>query len=136
MPGYVFSRHVPPRRSAFSYTVMSVKPASRSLIALSSPAIPAPTTTKRGFTGLIIVEAEPVERESLVSGTTRGTSHIVAAGPVLPQHLSTYPEVVSRGFTSSNPVFPQVTRIFETGLTPGGSERPCIDGIDGIYGNR
>src|ERR1700737_1160193 len=47
MPGKVFSRQVPPSRSAFSYTVTSVKPASRSLMALSTPAIPAPITTKR-----------------------------------------------------------------------------------------
>src|SRR5205085_12480932 len=31
-PGYVFSRQVPPTRSAFSYTVKSVNPASLSLM--------------------------------------------------------------------------------------------------------
>jgi hypothetical protein len=43
----VFSRQVPPTRSAFSYTVKSVIPASVSLMALRMPAIPAPITAQR-----------------------------------------------------------------------------------------
>src|SRR6187551_3197036 len=44
-PGYVLSRQVPPRSSAFSRMTKSSHPACRSLIPIHSPANPAPMIT-------------------------------------------------------------------------------------------